>query len=162
MSKRWKFTDSQKAELERLGKTHPKAYVRVRALALYHMACGRTAMDAASTVLAHRVTVSDWACRYLEFGVAGLIIAEGRGRPCQASAEELERYLRQSPRSFGVLRSRWTLRALAEVVPCLQGMSDAGVLQALRRCGYGFKRGQPHHHSPDPDYEAKKGRWTKF
>jgi hypothetical protein len=41
-------------------------------------------------------------------------------------------------------------------------MSTAGVKKALERCGFAYKRGQPHLHSPDPEYEAKKGQWIEL
>lgn len=161
MSKRWVFAESQKAELERQAKTHPKAYVRLRALAVYHVADGKTTAEAGAAVLAHRVSVGAWVRRYLESGMAGLLISSGRGKISNVTEEELEQYLRRPPSAFGVPRSRWTLRALAETVPSMKGMSEAGVMKVLARFGYAYKRGQPHLHSPDPDYEAKKGLWTK-
>lgn len=162
MPKQWKFTDAQRTELQGLAKTHPKPYVRVRALAVFHVASGKSAQEAAALVLAHRASVGTWARRYLNEGASAFEIAPGRGRPSQVDAQELERYLRQSPRTFGILRSRWTLSTLAQVVPPLKGMSPPGVLKVLQRLGFSYKRGQPHLHSPDPDYEAKKGRWIKL
>jgi transposase len=161
MPKVWRFTSEQKQELESLARTHPKAHVRMKALALFHLACGKTASEAAEAVLSHRVSVGTWSGRYLQAGAAGLEIAEGRGRPSKVRAQDLEHYLRQSPRSFGIDLTRWSLSALAEAVPCLRGMSPAGVKKALERSGFSYKRSQPHLHSPDPEYEEKKGRWTK-
>jgi hypothetical protein len=162
MPKVWRFTEDQKVDLESLARTHPKAHIRMKVLALYHLANGKTASQAAEVVLANRVSVGAWADRYLASGVAGLEVAEGRGRPSTVTAEELGLYLRQEPRFFGIDLSRWSLSALAEVVPCLNGMSPAGVKKALERCNFAYKRGQPHLHSPDPEYEAKKGQWTKL
>src|SRR5579859_1007021 len=127
MPKVWKFTKDQIKELESLSRTHPKAHVRMKALALCHLADGKTASQAGEAVRAHRVSVGTWAGRYLADGFDGLEVAEGRGRPSTVSAEELGSYLRQSPRAFGIDLSRWSLSALAEVVPCLKGMSPAGV-----------------------------------
>lgn len=162
MPKVWRFSPEQKSELETVARTHPKAHVRMKAVALYHVASGKSASLAAEAVLAHRVSVGIWADRYLEKGIAGLEIAPGRGRRTKVEAEELGRYLRQSPRVYGIDLTRWTLSALAEAVPALNGMSPTGVKKALERSGYSYKRGQPHVHSPDPEYEAKKGRWTKL
>jgi len=162
MAKNWRFTASQRAELERIAKTDHTPYVRVRALALCHLASGMEASRVADIVLAHRVSVGQWAKRYLEEGAAGLKIREGRGRPSHVEREELDRYLRQSPEVFGLDLARWTLSALAQTVPSLKGMTQAGVKKALERHGYAYKRGQPHLHSPDPDYEEKKGLWIKL
>lgn len=125
------------------------------------MARGKTAGQAAEAVLAHRASVAEWAKRYLARGLEGLETGPGRGRRSKIDREELDRYLRQSPEAFGLGRTRWTLALLARAAPCLKGMTEAGVLGALRRLGYAYKRGQPHLHSPNPDYEAKKGLWTK-
>jgi len=76
--------------------------------------------------------------------------------------EELERYVRQSPRAYGLPQTRWTLRALAQTVPSLKGFTDAGVYYALVRAGFRYKRGQPHLHSPDPEYEEKRGGWFRL
>jgi transposase len=160
--KLWKFAPEQKTELKALAKTHPKPYVRARSLALYHLAAGKSAQEVADLLLVHRVSVGCWARRYQERGAAGLEVAPGRGRSSAVEAEEVGLYLRQSPRSFGIARTRWTLATLAKVVPAFKGMTNPGVLKALQRCGYAYKRGQPHLHSPDPDYETKKGRWTKL
>ena len=83
------------------------------------------------------------------------MVAPGRGRKRQVDEEELIAYASQSPRAFGINRSRWTLRLLAQTVPSLQGFSEAGVLKALRRCGFSHKRGQPWMMSPDPEFEKK-------
>jgi transposase len=161
MPKVWRFSPEQKKDLETVARTHSKAHVRMKAVALCHLASGKSASLAAEAVLAHRVSVGAWAQRYLAQGAKGLEIARGRGRPTKVEAEDLGKYLRQSPRVYGIELTRWTLSALAQAVPSLEGMSSAGVKKALERSGYSYKRGQPHVHSPDPEYEAKKGRWTK-
>src|SRR4051812_42028202 len=137
-----KISQDQRADLRQLAKKHPKPYVRIRALAIYHLACGRSAEEVAGMLLVHRVSVGAWARRFLEKGVEGLEIESGRGRPSRIDAQDVDRYLRQSPRAFGVARTRWTLSALAQVVPAFQGMTPAGVLKALGRLGYAYKRGQ--------------------
>jgi transposase len=107
--------------------------------------------------MAHRVSVGQWAKRYLESGEKGLHVLAGRGNVSKADREEIETYLRRAPREFGVPRSRWTLQALVQTVPCLKGMSPSGAHRVLERLGFSYKRGQPRLHSPDPDYEAKRG-----
>jgi transposase len=159
MPKKWKFTDAQKLELNKLARTHPTPYLRMRALALVHLSAGKSAQEAADAVLAHRVSVGVWARAFLDSGLKGLEIKDGRGRQEGVIADELESYLRQSPQAFGLTLARWSLSALAMTVPSLKGMSPAGVKKALERHGFAYKRGQPHLHSPDPEYEVKKGRW---
>ncbi len=87
------------------------------------------------------------------------------GRPCRfvpdgdvpsrVQAQEVEEYVRQSPRNFGVRRTRWTLALLAEKVPCLAGLHPSAVWHVLRRLGMSYKRAAPWLHSPDPDYVKK-------
>jgi transposase len=102
-----------------------------------------------------------WRRRYLAEGVTGLRVRAGRGRKPRADLEQLSDYVRQSPRTFGVHRTRWTLATLANAVPSLRGFSPFGVQKALRRAGFHYKRGQPSLHSPDPQYAQKKGLWTR-
>lgn len=154
----WIFTSGQVAELERLARSSPIPYVRVRAIALCHLASGKTCQEAGDAVMVHRVSVGDWARRYLAHGADGLRVSEGRGKFSKAEKGEIEAYLRRPPREFGVPRTRWTLEALVETVPCLKGMTASGAYRVLERLGFSYKRGQPRLHSPDPDYEEKKGR----
>ena len=154
----WSFSPEQAKELAELARHSPSPYIRVRAIALCHLASGRTAEEAAAAVLVHRVSVAQWAHRYLSDGVDGLKVSPGRGHVSKADRDEIELYLQKSPREFGVLRTRWTLSALTSCVPCLKGMSPSGAHRVLERLGFGFKRGQPRLHSPDPDYEEKRGR----
>src|SRR4030043_318856 len=88
-------------------------------------------------------------------------LRRGRGRPARAQEAEVEQVLRQSPRSFGLAQTRWTLRALSQVVPSLRGFSEMGVWKVLHRMDLRYKRGQPHLHSPDPEYEEKRGGWFR-
>lgn len=155
------LNEGQRAELVQESRCGQPAYVRTKALVLLNRAEGRTVSELAKVFRVSRQSIYDWQDRYREAGIAGLRVQRGRGRKATAKTEEIERYLRQSPRRFGVARTRWTLAALAAVVPSLQGFSTFGVQKALARCGYRYKRGQPHIHSPDPQYDEKKGLWTK-
>ena len=155
------WTDGQIKELEMLARRSPVPYVRVKALAVLNVARGRPRQEVAEIVCVHRASVGTWVRRYRAEGAAGFAVAQGRGKPPQVDREELESYLRQSPRLFGLSQTRWTLRALAGTVPSLKGLTDSGVYRALVRLGLGYKRGQPHLHSPDPQYEEKRGAWSR-
>ena len=61
----------------------------------------------------------------------------------------------RSPRSFGLLRSRWWLAGLQQVVSWLACLSLAGVHRVLRRLRIHYKRGRRYMHSPDPQYDDK-------
>lgn len=155
------WTDGQIKELEMLARRSPVAYVRVKALAVLNVARGRSRQEVAQIVCAHRQSVGVWIRRYRAEGAAGFPVAQGRGKPAQVDGQELESYLRQSPRRFGLSQNRWTLRALARTVPSLKGLTDSGVYRALIRLNLRYKRGQPHVHSPDPAYAEKKGAWSR-
>jgi transposase len=151
----------QRRELRALARHGEPGYLRVKALALLNLAGGQSVSAVARLLWVSRQSVYAWRRRYHTDGVAGLRVAPGRGRKGTADRREIEHYLRRSPRQFGLHQTRWSLTALARVVPSLQGFSAFGVQKALRRAGYRYKRGQPHLHSPDPAYAEKKGRWTK-
>lgn len=155
------FSQADLKELRHAARHDERAYVRTKALALLSAAAGRTYTAIGPIFDSHRETVGRWVKRFAKEGIASLYIAPGRGRKSQADPAEIALYLRQSPRRFGIARTRWTLRLLAETVPSLHGMSDAGVFRALQRAGFRYKRGQPAVHSPDPEYGEKRGGWTR-
>ncbi len=155
------WSDDQINELEALARRSPVPYVRVKALAVLNVARGRSRQAVAQIVCAHRASVGSWVRRYRAAGAAGFAVGQGRGKPPQVDGEELEQYLRQSPRQFGLSQNRWTLRALARSVPSLKGLTDSGVYRALIRLGFRYKRGQPHLYSPDPAYAEKRGAWSR-
>jgi transposase len=155
------ITEQQRKELDHVARCGQPAYIRRKALVVLNLSEGRSISEVATIFRVSRPSVYEWRRRYLDEGVDGLRVRPGRGRKAKADLEELERYIRQSPRSFGIARTRWTLATLAEVVPSVKGFSAYGVQKALARAGIGYKRGQPRLHSPDPDYEGKKGLWRK-
>lgn len=155
------WSKEQVQELEGLVRHAPVPHVRVKAIAVLNVARGCTQREAAGLVCAHREAVGRWVQRYRAQGPAGWSVRAGRGRRPRVDAAEVEAYLRQSPRQFGVAQTRWTLRALASVVPSLGGFTDSGVQRALGRLGFRYKRGQPAVHSPDPEYGEKRGAWTR-
>jgi transposase len=150
--------DWSKAQLDELadaGHRHPVPGIRMKARAVLAVARGNSYSAVAAMFDVNYHSVSSWTHRYRERGLAAFGIAHGRGRRRRVDEAELVKYALQSPRNFGVNRSRWTLRLLTETVPSLRGFSHSGVLQALRRCGISYKRGQAWMLSPDPEYEKK-------
>lgn len=143
--------------LRSLMRRSPKAHVRRRATALWNLAQGKTQQEVASFLGASRSSIVFWKKSFEEEGLSSLTIRPGRGRPRRAQSDEIEAVLRQSPRNFGIEQTRWTLASLAQVVPSLRGFSNSGVWRALRRSGLSYKRGQPLLHSPDPQYDKKRG-----
>jgi hypothetical protein len=63
--------------------------------------------------------------------------------------------VQRSPRLLGRPYSRWTLAALGQVVPWLQGKRPGTIQRVLRRLGVRYKRGRTYLHSPDPAYDRK-------
>jgi transposase len=155
------LSTQERRELRVLARRGEPGYLRVKALALLNLGAGRSVSDVARLLWVSRESVYQWQRRYGAEGTAGLRVGRGRGRKGTADLREIEHYLRRSPRQFGLTQTRWSLTALARVVPSLQGFSAFGVQKALRRAGYRYKRGQPHLHSPDPAYAEKKGLWSK-
>jgi len=151
------LAEQQISELEDLMRHAPKPYVRRKATALWNLAQGRTIAQVAQFLDTSPSRVSAWKAGYLDMGIESFLVRPGRGRPRQAESVEIESYLRQSPRNFGLPLTRWSLSALAETVPSLKGFTPSGVWRALRRCGFSYKRGQPLIYSPDPAYVQKRG-----
>lgn len=144
-------------QLESLARHAPKTYVRLKALALLNLAEGKSQTEVAAFLRVGRNAVGRWQGRFETEGFDSLVIRPGRGRQRRSERDEIESFLRQSPRHFGLHQTRWTLKSLAEVVPSLQGFTDSGVWRALKRYGLSYKRGQPLIHSPDPAYAQKRG-----
>ena len=154
--------DKQRQELEMTAKSDRTPLVRIKALAILSLAGGKTITEAAMIFKTSRESLYKWVTAYRGEGTTGLRVKPGRGRKTRADAVQIEQYIRQSPRNFGVTQTRWTLAALANVVPSLKGFTIPGVRQAIRRAGFRYKRGQPSVHSPDPAYDKKKGHWSKL
>jgi len=155
------LNDEESKELQRLMRRAEKPHVRIKAAALWNLSRGKTRREVAEFLGVSTVSIGAWAKRFRAEGVSGLAIRPGRGRPARAQEAEVEQVLRQSPRSFGLARTRWTLRALTQVAPSLRGFSEMGVWKVLQRMGLRYKRGQPHLSSPDPEYEEKRGGWFR-
>lgn len=152
-----KITEAQREELRGLMRRGEKAHVRMKATALWNLAQGKSRQEVADFLGVSKASLSTWTQRFGREGPSGLAIRPGRGRKPQVVTAEIETYLRQSPRAWGVDQTRWTLEALRQVVPSLHGFTVAGVWKALNRAGFRYKRGQPQRHSPDPAYGEKRG-----
>ena len=120
------------------------------------MALGLSHRQVAAVFPLSAYSIGQLAAAYRARGLPALAIAKGRGRRSAVDDEQVLAHLRQSPERFGLEMNRWTLGALGQACPCLQGMSHSGILKVLHRLGFRYKRGQPWIHSPDPQYEEKK------
>ncbi len=149
------LTGRQLAELDQLSRTHPQAGMRIKAIAIRAVAQGHSRQQVGAVLRVSPYTVGQWYKAYEQGSWRALEIRPGRGRPSRVDAREVEEYVHQSPRNFGVARTRWTLQLLAQHVPSLAGLHPSAVWHALRRLGISHKRVSPWLHSPDPDYIKK-------
>lgn len=93
MAKRRTLTlsESERAELERYRERDPRPYIRERCAALLKIADGETPHAVAlHGLLKPRDpdSVYGWLNRYLEHGIAGLVMQPGRGRKPAFSPSE--------------------------------------------------------------------------
>lgn len=63
--------------------------------------------------------------------------------------------LHQSPRHYGVSRTRWRLQDVGKALKWLEGCSEPGIYNILKRLGFSRKRAMNFIHSPDPEYHHK-------
>jgi len=152
------LSDLQQAELDQLSRINPQAGMRLKALAIRAVARGHTRQQVGAILHVSPYTVGQWCRAYAQGGWGALEIRLGRGRRSRVEARQVEEYVRQSPRNFGVPRTRWTLQLLAEKVPSLAGLHPSTVWHVPRRLGISYKRAEPWLHSPDPDYIKKNAR----
>lgn len=150
------WTQQQLDELNQASKSAVPCYLRFRALAVWHCAQGQSRSATARYLRTTRQSVGKWVRDFCHQGLDGLRISAGRGRKPRISHNDVMDYLLQSPRNFGINRTRWTLELLAKHVPSLKGFTRGGVSYILNKLNVSYKRGQPHSHSPDPDYDEKK------
>lgn len=156
-----RISEREMKELGILMRRADRPHIRIKATALWNLGRGKTRPEVAEFLGVSTTSISAWTKRFRAEGIEGLAIRPGRGRKALANTTEVERYLRQSPRAFGLAQTRWTLRALAKAVPSIHGFSRMGVWKVLNRAGFRYKRGQPYLHSPDPQYEEKRGPWNR-
>lgn len=152
------WSEDQLRILDQASRKANPAYLRIRAIAVWHVTQRRTFIEAALYTRTTRQSVSKWVRDFRQHGLDGLKNRAGRGKRAAVNHEDLIDYIYQSPRDWGLDRTRWTLKLLAEKVPSLKGFSRPGVLKVLNKIGIGYKRGQPHLLSPDPEYLEKKRR----
>ncbi len=156
------WSREQLGEIEHAIKTIEPAYLRARALAVWHVQQGQSYRRIAQCLNTTRQSVGKWVRDYHRHGLEGLRIRKGRGRKPILSHDDVGDYVAQSPRNFGLNRTRWTLTLLGNNVPSLNGLTPSAIYRILQRLGISYKRGQPHLRSPDPEYLEKKresGRW---
>jgi transposase len=73
----------------------------------------------------------------------------------ETAKSQVEYLLHQSPRDYGVARSRWRLQDVGKALKWLNGCSEASIYKVLKRLGFSRKRAMNFIHSPDPNYHQK-------
>lgn len=167
------LSNSQRTELLEEPDHHPKAYVREKAAAILKLAEDHLP---AVEVAAHRLlkrrddnTVRSWLRRYLQGGLADLLVQRGRGRKpafspqhdAESAAHEVQEVLHRSPLLYGLDRHSWTLKDLGHTIGWMHTLSIPAVCKLLQRFKLVYKRGQAHVHSPDLEYNHCNYRSTR-
>jgi transposase len=77
--------------------------------------------------------------------------------------EAVEEIIHRPPSEFGFDRSTWSLESITEYVLASRGVQVGlqTVREVLSEKGYRWRRAKHSVTSPDPDYQAKKGQWTR-
>jgi len=107
-----------------------------------------------------------WLRAYEAKGIAGLMDQPRPGKPRIKSKqieEAVEEIIHRPPSEFGFDRSTWSLESIAEYVLTSRGVQVGlqTVRDVLTEKGYRWRRAKHSIISPDPDYQAKKGQWTR-
>jgi len=150
MTRKITLSDDSKKALERIRDTHPAPYVRERAAAILKVAGGMSARSVAKYGLLKERKVDvlyEWLDRWEAEGRSSLEIQKGRGRKTKHSLtdteiESFQEMLHQSPETFGIEKSRWTLKDMQIACENLQAYSESGVWRFLKRYGIVYKRGK--------------------
>ncbi len=75
--------NKEQKELEKVLRTHSKAYMREKASALLQVSRGSRVEDVATSGLLQKRregTIYDWIKKYKSSGINGLLVKKGRGR----------------------------------------------------------------------------------
>lgn len=106
----------RRSELERIVRS-PRSSQRavLRARVILAKAAGLSQQATASAVGVRRRIVGKWCARFSRYGMAGLIDAEGRGRPSSLPEGTKERVIVEAVRPPAD-RSRWSVRTMARHV----------------------------------------------
>lgn len=79
----------------------------------------------------------------------------------EVAKNEVEQLLHDSPRQYGIERSRWRLKDIRQVVPWLQQCTLPGVCQILQRLKIRLKQATGYVSSPDPERRLKRRRMAQ-
>lgn len=152
--------------LEQVVSTARDAQVLRRALMVWFSHLGKPVSEISRLLLRERQAVIRAIRRYEEHGLEGLRDSPRLGRPPRlpsGAADELKELVVKSPRLLGYKQNNWTLALLQRELAARwqTAISHEHVRRLLLRTGFSFRRPKLHLVSPDPEYDAKRGRWRR-
>lgn len=153
-------------ELRAASKNHKDPSFARRARGVLMFAEGRRYLFICEALSVSKEAVRLWLRAYEAKGIAGLVDQPRPGKPRIKSKqieEALEEIIHRPPSEFGFDRATWSLESIAEYVLASRGAKVGlqTVRDVLFEKGYRWRRAKHSIISPDPDYEAKKGQWTR-
>lgn|ERR1035437_4704785 len=137
-----------------------------RARAVLMFAEGRRYRYICEALSVSKETVRLWLRAYEAKGIEGLVYQPRPGKPRIKSKqieEAVEEIIHRPPSDFGFDRSIWSLESITEYVFASRGVQVGlqTVRDVLFEKGYRWRRAKHSIISPDPEYQAKKGQWTR-
>lgn len=157
------MTAEQRAELETAQRQSRNVRHWKRYQAVLLRAEGTPVAVVARTLGCSRVSVSHWTTAWQEAGVAGVRegVHPGAVRRLDTAGEQrLAELVPSDPQAVGYAATGWTV-ALLQTELAKRGWhaSQKTLRRTLHRLGWVWKRPRFVLGRPDPDYQAKKGRW---
>ena len=153
-------------ELRAASKNRKEPGYARRARGVLMFAEGRRYLYICEALSVSKEAVRLWLRSYDAKGIAGLV---DQPRPARARVksrqivEALDEIIHRPPSEFGLDRSTWSLESITEYVLASRGVQVGlqTVREVLSEMGYRWRRAKHSVISPDPEYQAKKGQWTR-
>ena len=153
-------------ELMRASKNRKDPSFARRARGVLMFAEGRRYSYICEALSVSKEAVRLWLRAYEAKGIGGLVDQPRSGKPRIKSKqieEAVDEIIHRPPSEFGFDRSTWSLESITEYVLMSRGIQVGvqTVRDVLFQKGYRWRRAKHSVISPDPDYQAKKGQWTR-
>ena len=154
------LTEAERAALAAAaaGEKRTRTWKRYQAVLL--LGDGQPPAAVAQAVRCSVASVYNWATRWREAGLAGLVEGPHPGaarRLDAAGGARLAELLEADPQRRGHQATGWTVPLLrTELAAAGYAVSAKTVRRALKRLGYRWKRPRYVLGRPDPDYDAKQ------
>lgn len=153
-------------ELRVASKNHKDPAFARRARGVLMFAEGRHYSYICEALSVSKEAVRLWLRAYEAKSIAGLVDQPRPGKPRIKSKqieEAVEEIIHRPPSEFGFDRSTWSLESITEYVLTSRGVQVGlqTVRDVLFEKGYRWRRAKHSVISPDPEYQEKKGQWTR-